>query len=287
MSRTPAGQPPESDDTFDLLAQLLDEAGVAPSRADAITRRSDAAFAPMSFSQELLWLLDRATPGMTAYNMPIARRLRGALDLPALQQALDSVAARHEALRTRLTDASGEPRQVIDAPGPVAMLRINASGATPAEREAAATQIVRERARTPFDLAAEPCFRTTLVAIAPDDHVLVIETHHIAMDGWSKIPGFIVPTLRERLAQGASIASSAMLPALFFAVLSRWHRGELAYAYQDGVMDAVVAHALFADADPLAAYCRDPVLWGVLAGDPTLTAAIRAADGRVRDLFGS
>jgi D-arabinitol 4-dehydrogenase len=101
------------------------------------------------------------------------------------------------------------------------------------------------------------------------------------MDGFSKIPGFIVPTLRECLARGASVASTAMLPALFFAVLGRWHRGELAYAYQDGVMDPVAAHAYFSTGDPLAAFCNDPVLWGPLAGNATLGAAIRAAHGRV------
>jgi D-arabinitol 4-dehydrogenase len=103
----------------------------------------------------------------------------------------------------------------------------------------------------------------------------------VAMDGFSKILGFIVPTLRECLARGASIASSAMLPALFFAVLARWHRGELAYAYQDGVMDPAAAHAFFSSADPLAAYCRDPLLWGPLAGNEALEAAIRAAYARV------
>jgi D-arabinitol 4-dehydrogenase len=107
----------------------------------------------------------------------------------------------------------------------------------------------------------------------------------VAMDGYSKIPGFIVPTLRQRIAQQASIASTAMLPALFFAVLERWHRGGLAYAYQDGVMDPAAAHALFTTADPLAAFCRDPVLWGALAGNETLTAAIRAADARVRSFM--
>ena len=103
----------------------------------------------------------------------------------------------------------------------------------------------------------------------------------VAMDGFSKIPGFIVPTLRECLARGASVASTAMLPALFFGVLCRWHRGELAYAYQDGVMDPVAAHAYFSTGDPLAAFCNDPVLWGPLAGNATLGAAIRAAHGRV------
>jgi D-arabinitol 4-dehydrogenase len=103
----------------------------------------------------------------------------------------------------------------------------------------------------------------------------------VAMDGFSKILGFIVPTLRECLARGAGIASTAMLPALFFAVLARWHRGELAYAYQDGVMDPAAAHAFFSAPDALAAFCRDRTLWGPLAGNERLESAIRAAHGRV------
>ena len=104
----------------------------------------------------------------------------------------------------------------------------------------------------------------------------------VAMDGFSKIPGFIVPTLRECMARGAGMASTAMLPALFFAFLGRWHRGELAYEYQDGVMDPAAAHAFFSAADPLNAFCRDPLLWGPLAGNEVLTAAIRAAHDRVQ-----
>ena len=97
----------------------------------------------------------------------------------------------------------------------------------------------------------------------------------VAMDGFSKIPGFIVPTLRECMARGAPMQSTALLPALFFVYLGRWHRGELAYTYQDGVMDPAAAHAFFAAPDPLAAFCRDPLLWGPLAGNEVLTAAIR------------
>jgi D-arabinitol 4-dehydrogenase len=97
----------------------------------------------------------------------------------------------------------------------------------------------------------------------------------VAMDGFSKIPGFVVPTLRECMARGAPMDSTALLPALFFVFLDRWHRGELSYEYQDGVMDPDSAHAIFAAPDPLAAFCRDPLLWGPLAGNDVLAAAIR------------
>lgn len=104
----------------------------------------------------------------------------------------------------------------------------------------------------------------------------------VAMDGFSKIPGFVAPTLRERIARGESVASTALLPALFFAFLGRWHRGELPYAYQDGAMDPTLAHAFFAAQDPVLAFCRDGMLWTDLAGNPTLVAAVREAYGRVQ-----
>ncbi len=104
----------------------------------------------------------------------------------------------------------------------------------------------------------------------------------VAMDGFSKIPGFIAPTVRERLAQRGSIDSVAMLPALFLAFLQRWHRGVLPYAYQDQGMDDAAAHAICEAADPIAAMAADRGLWGDAAGDARLARAMRRACTRVR-----
>ncbi|MCY1211208.1 Mannitol 2-dehydrogenase [compost metagenome] len=103
----------------------------------------------------------------------------------------------------------------------------------------------------------------------------------VAADGFSKIPGFIAPTVRERLAAGQGIDSVAMLPALFLAFLQRWHRGALPYAYQDQSMDDAAAHAICDAADPVAALCADAGLWGSLAGDARLVDAVRRAGERV------
>jgi D-arabinitol 4-dehydrogenase len=103
----------------------------------------------------------------------------------------------------------------------------------------------------------------------------------VAMDGFSKIPGFIAPTFRERLARNESIDSVAMLPALFLAYLQRWHRGELPYTYQDQAMDENAAHAICAASDPVQAFCSNPVLWGALAADARLITAMRNATQRV------
>lgn len=105
----------------------------------------------------------------------------------------------------------------------------------------------------------------------------------VAMDGFSKIPGFIVPTVRERLARGQRIDSVAMLPALFLAYLQVWHRGGLPYTYQDQAMDPAVVHAICDATDPVAAFCADRLLWGDLAGDARLVEAVRRASQRVAD----
>ncbi len=103
----------------------------------------------------------------------------------------------------------------------------------------------------------------------------------VAMDGFSKMPGFIAPTIRQRLARKESIDSVAMLPALFLAYLQRWHAGKIHYTYQDQAMDPAVAHAMCEAADPVAAFCADTLLWGEMAGDPRLVEGVRRASERV------
>ncbi|HEY8358640.1 MAG TPA: mannitol dehydrogenase family protein, partial [Ramlibacter sp.] len=104
----------------------------------------------------------------------------------------------------------------------------------------------------------------------------------VAMDSFAKIPAFILPTLRDRLARGERIASVAMLPALFLAFLQRWHAGTLPFAHSDQAMDADAAHAVCAAADPVAAFAALPALWGPLAGDAALVAALRDAKARAQ-----
>jgi D-arabinitol 4-dehydrogenase len=108
----------------------------------------------------------------------------------------------------------------------------------------------------------------------------------VAMDAFSKIPGMIAPTIRDKLKRSnssASIKSVAMLPALFLAYLQRWHLGQLPYSYQDQAMDPALAHAICTSDDPVTTYAAQPILWGELASDPRLVNALREADTRVQD----
>jgi D-arabinitol 4-dehydrogenase len=129
----------------------------------------------------------------------------------------------------------------------------------------------------PLDLAA---YRDVVLDRFSNPHIQDTN-QRVAADGFAKIPGFLGPTFRECLARGASIAAVAKLPAQFFEFLDRWHRGELPFEYQDQGMDPASAHAIFASADPLDAFARDPILWGPLAGDARLLAALRTAHAEV------
>ena len=104
----------------------------------------------------------------------------------------------------------------------------------------------------------------------------------VAMDAYSKIPAMIAPTIRERLKRGEDIGSVTMLPALFLAYLQRWHEGKIPYLYQDQMMDIAAAHGICASNDPVAAFAADISLWGDMAQDERLLAALRQAFARVK-----
>ena len=107
----------------------------------------------------------------------------------------------------------------------------------------------------------------------------------VAMDGFSKIPGYIVPTFHDCLNKGIPFDSVAVLPALFLAFLQRWHRSEVAFEYHDQAMNPSVAHAMCAADDPVVAFCADVNLWGSLAGDAKLIEAIRRAGEKIQFLM--
>jgi D-arabinitol 4-dehydrogenase len=131
---------------------------------------------------------------------------------------------------------------------------------------------------SPLDLAA---YRDT--TLARFGNPAIADTNQrVVADGFSKIPGFIRPTISDCLARGHEPQATAMLPALFFVFLQRWHAGQLPYAYQDGVFDAAAVHAMLDSADPLRAYCADPLLWGELAGSDQLQTLLRQALARVQ-----
>ncbi|MET9337556.1 amino acid adenylation domain-containing protein [Nonomuraea sp. NPDC003804] len=191
--------------TVAALAALLD----APAGEEGPRPRPAGTPVPLTRNQERLWFLHRLDPGDAAYNMWIVRRLRGPLDVAALGRALDALAARHESLRTRFPEADGVPYAVVEPPGRVPVEVVGAQTGQDAEK------LVAERVNAPFDLAAAPPFRVTLVGLGAGDHVLCVVLHHMIGDGWS---------LNVLLDDLAALYSGRPLPELplRFGDVARW-----------------------------------------------------------------
>ncbi|HEX6371570.1 MAG TPA: non-ribosomal peptide synthase/polyketide synthase [Longimicrobium sp.] len=193
-------------------------------------RRTEAP--PLSFAQERLWFLDRMDGASALYNVPSALRLSGALDAAAMERALGEIVRRHEALRTTFAEVGGVPAQVVHPFTGFALPVEALSGVDEGGREAAAARRVADDAARPFDLAAGPLFRASLLRLADDEHLLLVCIHHVVSDGWSTGVLFReLAALYEAYANGAE-SPLAPLPVQYadFAV---WQREQLAGAALD------------------------------------------------------
>ncbi|MBN1203855.1 MAG: amino acid adenylation domain-containing protein [Myxococcaceae bacterium] len=173
--------------TVASLAEFIQEARIekapplAPSREEALGR-SDL---PLSFAQQRLWFLDQLEPGSSFYNVPTAMSLQLEVKPAVLEQVLNEIVRRHEALRTSFTSVGGEPAQVI-APSlqvelPVVDLRSLPKAAQLEETE----RRLLELARRPFTLSRGPLLSALLLQRDTQDWTLCIVLHHIITDGWS------------------------------------------------------------------------------------------------------
>ncbi|MGY3617879.1 non-ribosomal peptide synthase/polyketide synthase [Bradyrhizobium sp. USDA 10063] len=144
--------------------------------------RQERKRAPLSFAQIRLWFLWRMDPGSAAYNMPVTVRVRGKLDVNAMQQAFDALVVRHGALRTVFRQEGGEAEQILLEADAVKLRRIIVDGS---DREQQARRLAREEAAAPFDLEIGPLLRVALLGLGEEDHIVVVTMHHIVADGWS------------------------------------------------------------------------------------------------------
>ncbi len=140
---------------------------------------------PLSFAQERLWFLDRLQPGSAFYNVYSAVRLGGALAVRALERALGEIVRRHEALRTVFGEADGAPVQVIRPFSGFVLPVEDLAGLCEARREAQVERRAAQEAARPYDLAAGPLFRASLLRLGAEEHVLLLGMHHVVSDGWS------------------------------------------------------------------------------------------------------
>jgi hypothetical protein len=180
-----------------------------------------------SFAQEQVWFIDNFHDGFPAHNVPNLVWLRGPLDVPALGRAVDHLAARHEALRTRLAaGADGRPAQLIDRPAPAGLELTDYAGLGPDAARGQLREFAIQEALRPFRLAADRLFRARLVRLTAGEHVLVIVAHRAVLDDWSfQVLFRELAALYEAEASGepASLAASPVQ----FGDYSSWERQRL------------------------------------------------------------
>src|SRR6185369_1921418 len=140
---------------------------------------------PLSFAQQRLWFLDQLVPENIAYNVADALRLRGDLNPVALEQSINEIVRRHEAVRTTFPEVDGSPIQVITPFQFLPLPLIDLSLLPDEYREAQAVRVASAEGQRPFDLQSGPLLRVTLLRLGAEDHVLLFNMHHIITDEWS------------------------------------------------------------------------------------------------------
>jgi amino acid adenylation domain-containing protein len=169
--------------TVRLLAEHVSKADKARA---PLVRQPRPDRIPLSYAQRRLWFIDQLEGGSAEYNMPQALRLRGSLDLEALQRAIDTIVERHEILRTHFAQIEGEPVQIIEPPRAFELPLEYLSGLGEQEQRNRALEIMRREWEEPFNLATGPVLRMKLIKVSERDHVLLRNFHHIVSDGWSQ-----------------------------------------------------------------------------------------------------
>ncbi len=211
--------------------------------APDIVRRDREGPVSLSLVQELMWLVHEMDPGSHTYNSSGARRMRGRLDVDALQRAIDLVTERHSSLRTTFEQRDGVPVQIINDDTRVAIEYVAAPGVAGEEL----LELLRDLVRRPFDLTVAPLMRVTLVELGPDDHVLMTSANHIVWDGWSKGIWFSEVATAYQAFVAARSVELPELPLEYadFAVWQReWLAGERMerqLAYWRGVLSGAPA----------------------------------------------
>lgn len=221
----------------ELLTYLLAEEEIELNQTSKISPREKPDEAPLSFAQIRLWLLDQLQPGSPTYNIPAAIRIQGRLNTAALEQSLNKIVQRHEALRTKFMSLDEQPIQVILSALTLTVPVIDLREFPESTREAQTLRLAAQEAQQPFDLIQGPLLRAKLLCLSQEEHILLLTMHHIVSDGWSI--GVLVRELAA-LYDAISNSRSVSLPPLSiqYADFALWQRQRL----QGEVLEALLAY---------------------------------------------
>jgi amino acid adenylation domain-containing protein len=219
-----------------LLEQRLMQRRTAAARKNAIVSRQVHSPCELSYAQELLWLLSQVFDDGIAYNAPGAFQLEGSLDLDLLARAFEALVDRHEILRTTYTVIDGKPMQLIGQTEQVELNVVDLRNRAPDERAAAAQEVLKEESRFRFDLVNGPIMRPTVIRLSDNEHILMLNMHHVATDGYSRSAIYRdLTALYESLRDGRPSPLSPL--AIQYADYAVWQRNWLEGGVADTQLD--------------------------------------------------
>jgi acyl carrier protein len=166
------------------LAAVIDELKADGATAP-ITRVPDRREFPLSYSQQVYWLLEQQNPGTGIYNTHRIFRMRGEVNSAVLERSLNELCRRHEILRVRFIEGANGPVQVVDAGAPLQLTVVDLSALEAGVSEQAALKLALETVREPFDLKNGPVLRARLVRLAAEESLLCMAVHHAVSDGFT------------------------------------------------------------------------------------------------------
>ena len=188
-----------------------------------LTAGSKIGPAPLSFSQMRVWYLDQLEPGTPAYNICLAYRLLGPLEIESLRESFAEIVRRHESLRTIFRKQQGVAVQVVLEDADFAFAVVDLTHIAEDSREAEALRRCNEECHRGFDLQQGPLFRVLILRLEADHHVVLLTVHHIVSDGWSM--GIIVRELMELYAGARAGTPVSLAPIeLHYRDFARWQK---------------------------------------------------------------
>lgn len=210
------------DPTVTHLAAVIDELKAAGTTTP-IMRVPDRREFPLSYAQQVYWLLEQQNPGTGIYNTHRIFRIRGEVNSAVLERSLNELRRRHEILRVRFIEGANGPVQVVDAGAPLQLTVVDLSALEPGVGEQAALKLALEAVREPFDLKKGPVLRARLVRLAAEDSLLCMAVHHAVSDG---VTGSVLldelGAIYEALTAGRP--NSLPEPDLHFTDYAAWER---------------------------------------------------------------
>jgi natural product biosynthesis luciferase-like monooxygenase protein/amino acid adenylation domain-containing protein len=157
------------------------------NQTSQIMPRNAALLPPLSFVQESLWLQYQLDPQGIAYNLPAAIRLRGSLNVAALEWSVNAIIQRHETTRTNFKLVEGQAVQIIAPSLTITIPIIDLQALSQEEQLLQVQQLIAKESALQFDLSKDMLLRITLIHLSDLEHIVLFTTHHIISDGWSRI----------------------------------------------------------------------------------------------------